>query len=92
MSPQLRLFSSPVLLSLEHRPPIPLLFQHERPLHGLFGFAPKRNVVIMSLRDPGDTREMPPNSNTSVNAFCVRGVRKVRYEFPSYEPCSCVPS
>ena len=31
----------------------------------------------MSLRDPADDRDMPPNGNDFVSALCLRGVRKV---------------
>lgn len=31
----------------------------------------------MSLRDPADNRDMPPNGNDFVSALCLRGIRKV---------------
>lgn len=33
----------------------------------------------MSLRDPADDRDMPPNGNVFVSALCLRGVRKVHF-------------
>jgi hypothetical protein len=35
----------------------------------------------MTLRDPADDRDMPPNGNDVVSALCLHGVRKV-YLFP----------
>jgi hypothetical protein len=64
---------------MDHYPPIPTLYPSNRPLHDLLGFAPSRNVVVMTLRDPSDARDMPANSNEAVNATCIRGVKKVQH-------------
>jgi hypothetical protein len=62
---------------LEQVPPIPTLQDGPHPLHRFLGFDRDRHIVSLSLRDPLDMREMPPNGNTHVSANCVRGVKKV---------------
>ncbi|KAK7039016.1 hypothetical protein VNI00_010408 [Paramarasmius palmivorus] len=62
---------------LECRPPILTL---GTPMHEVLGFKRDRHIVSMSLRDLGDTREMPPNTGKFVTAWCVRGVKKVTPE------------
>ncbi|KAF9226279.1 hypothetical protein BS17DRAFT_536613 [Gyrodon lividus] len=47
------------------------------PLHKFLGFDMRRHITSLCLRDPLDTREMPPNGNSYVSANCIRGVRKV---------------
>jgi hypothetical protein len=71
--------------SLEHNPPVPTLQAQQpgqaanpHPLHTFLGFVPDKHIVSMSLRDPHDAREMPPNGNAHVCAYSLRGVRKVR--------------
>jgi len=64
-------------LSLEQSPPIPMLQSGANPLHTFLGFDTRKHIVSLCLRDPMDTREMPPNGNTHISANCVRGVRKV---------------
>ncbi|KAI0252832.1 tRNA-guanine(15) transglycosylase-like protein [Lactifluus subvellereus] len=63
-------------LHLELSPPIPTLHPGPYPLHACLGFRPKQHVLTMSLRDPADDRDMPPNGNDFVSALCLRGVRK----------------
>ncbi|KAF8122556.1 hypothetical protein EV363DRAFT_1182359 [Boletus edulis] len=62
---------------LEQTPPIPTLQNGPHPLHRFLGFDKDRHIASLSLRDPLDMREMPPNGNTYVSANCVRGVKKV---------------
>ncbi|KIM55774.1 hypothetical protein SCLCIDRAFT_288871 [Scleroderma citrinum Foug A] len=62
---------------LEQSPPIPMLQSGANPLHTFLGFDTRKHIVSFCLRDPMDTREMPPNGNTHISANCVRGVRKV---------------
>ncbi|KAH9064592.1 tRNA-guanine(15) transglycosylase-like protein [Lactarius vividus] len=63
---------------LELSPPVPTLHPGPYPLHACLGFRPNRHVLTLSLRDPADDRDMPPNGNSFVSALCLRGVRKVR--------------
>ena len=63
--------------SLEQVPPIPTLQNGPYPLHRFLGFDKDRHIASLCLRNPLDTREMPPNGNTYVSANCVRGVKKV---------------
>ncbi|THH15996.1 hypothetical protein EW146_g4570 [Bondarzewia mesenterica] len=63
---------------LERDPPVPTLQQSPHPLHKFLGFLPHRHILSMSLRDPFDAREMPPNGHDSVSAYCIRGMRKVK--------------
>ncbi|KAL5514900.1 hypothetical protein ACEPAG_2216 [Sanghuangporus baumii] len=65
---------------LERTPPIPTLIDANKPLETLAGLQEDRHVLSMSLRDPHDVREMPPNGNKFMNANCIRGVRKVTPE------------
>lgn len=46
--------------------------------------------MCMMLRDPFDTRDMPSNEAGFVNAFCIRGVRKVRSSIV-VEDCMLTP-
>ncbi|KAI6142856.1 hypothetical protein BKA82DRAFT_530571 [Pisolithus tinctorius] len=62
---------------IEQSPPVPTLQTGPDPLHNFLGFDKRRHIVSLCLRDPMDTREMPPNGNAYVSALCVRGVRKV---------------
>ncbi|KAG2060076.1 hypothetical protein BDR06DRAFT_927447 [Suillus hirtellus] len=62
---------------LEQTPPVPTYQAGSQPLHDFFGFDSSRHIVSLSLRDPLDAREMPPNGNSYVSASCMRGVRKV---------------
>ncbi|KAG8216391.1 hypothetical protein J3R82DRAFT_6495 [Butyriboletus roseoflavus] len=62
---------------LEQVPPIPTLQNGPHPLHRFLGFDKDRHIASLCLRNPLDTREMPPNGNTCVSANCVRGVKKV---------------
>ncbi|KAH9167063.1 tRNA-guanine(15) transglycosylase-like protein [Lactarius sanguifluus] len=61
---------------LELSPPVPTLHPGPYPLHACLGFRPNRHVLTLSLRDPADDRDMPPNGNSFVSALCLRGVRK----------------
>lgn len=63
--------------SLEHTPPVPTYQTGPQPLHDFLGFDSSKHIISLSLRDPLDVREMPPNGNTHVSALCMRGVRKV---------------
>ncbi|KAI5118130.1 hypothetical protein M0805_008037 [Coniferiporia weirii] len=65
---------------LERSPPIPTLLGGEKALQNLLGFSDGRHLISMSLRDPFDGRQMPPNGNKFVNANCIRGVRKITPE------------
>ncbi|KAG6901829.1 hypothetical protein C0995_007399 [Termitomyces sp. Mi166 len=62
---------------LEQSPPVPTLQPGPNALHRFLGFDVDRHIVSMSIRDPDDTREMPPNGNQHLNAYSLRGVRKV---------------
>ncbi|KDQ54042.1 hypothetical protein JAAARDRAFT_196811 [Jaapia argillacea MUCL 33604] len=62
---------------LDRNPPILTAVGGPFPLHTFLGYSPSKNVISLSLRDPFDGREMPPNSNKHVSANCIRGVRKV---------------
>ena len=63
--------------SLELSPPLPTLHPGPFPSHACLGFRQKQHILAMSLRDPADDRDMPPNGNDFVSALCLRGVRKV---------------
>lgn len=65
--------------SLDRNPPIPTMQQGPHPLHKYLGFVPSRHIISTSLRDPFDGREMPANGPDFVNAYCLRGVKKVYY-------------
>ncbi|KAK0205170.1 tRNA-guanine(15) transglycosylase-like protein [Desarmillaria ectypa] len=70
---------------LEHKPPVPTLQMRQYPLHRFLGYPVDKCVVSMSLRDPQDGREVPPNGNAFVSANSIRGVRKVSLdEWRSY--------
>ncbi|KAG2140649.1 hypothetical protein DEU56DRAFT_797943 [Suillus clintonianus] len=62
---------------LEHTPPVPTYQAGPQPLHNFLGFDISKHIVSLSVRDPLDAREMPPNGNSHVSALCMRGVRKV---------------
>ncbi|KAG1771948.1 tRNA-guanine(15) transglycosylase-like protein [Suillus placidus] len=62
---------------LEQTPPVPTYQAGSQPLHNFLGFDSSKHIVSLSLRDPLDAREMPPNGNSHVSALCMRGVRKV---------------
>ncbi|KAG2363941.1 tRNA-guanine(15) transglycosylase-like protein [Suillus spraguei] len=62
---------------LEQTPPVPTYQTGSQPLHNFLGFDSSKHIVSLSLRDPLDAREMPPNGNSHVSAVCMRGVRKV---------------
>ncbi|KAG1867273.1 hypothetical protein DFJ58DRAFT_904531 [Suillus subalutaceus] len=62
---------------LEQTPPVPTYQTGSQPLHNFLGFDSSKHIVSLSLRDPLDAREMPPNGNSHVSASCMRGVRKV---------------
>ncbi|KIJ63113.1 hypothetical protein HYDPIDRAFT_182431 [Hydnomerulius pinastri MD-312] len=62
---------------LEQVPPIPTMQPGPYPLHSFLGFDTRKHITSLCLRDPLDSREMPPNGNAAVSANCVRGVRKV---------------
>lgn len=62
---------------LEQTPPVPTYQGGSQPLHNFLGFNSSKHIVSLSLRDPLDAREMPPNGNSHVSASCMRGVRKV---------------
>ncbi|KAG2108623.1 tRNA-guanine(15) transglycosylase-like protein, partial [Suillus discolor] len=62
---------------LEQTPPVPTYQAGSQPLHDFFGLDSSKHIVSLSLRDPLDAREMPPNGNSHVSASCMRGVRKV---------------
>jgi hypothetical protein len=59
-------------------PPIPTTLKGSHPLHTFLGFRPEQNLVALSLRNPCDGGEIPPNTKDYVSCRCVRGVRKVR--------------
>ncbi|KAG6827804.1 hypothetical protein H0H92_010411 [Tricholoma furcatifolium] len=62
---------------VEQTPPVPTLQNGPNPLHRFLGFDPEQHIVSLSLRDPDDVREMPPNGNKHISACSLRGVRKV---------------
>ncbi|KIK80459.1 hypothetical protein PAXRUDRAFT_833517 [Paxillus rubicundulus Ve08.2h10] len=62
---------------LEQTPPVPTMQTGPYPLHSFLGLDTRRHIASLCLRDPLDTREMPPNGNVHVSANCIRGVRKV---------------
>ncbi|EJD01988.1 uncharacterized protein FOMMEDRAFT_141186 [Fomitiporia mediterranea MF3/22] len=76
---------------LERDPPLPTIVKGEKPLQTLIGLQDDRHVLSMSLRDPHDAREMPPNGNKFANANCIRGVRKMRPEQYRFLIQSCNP-
>ena len=63
--------------SLERNPPVPTLQDGKNALHSFLGLQKERHILSMSLRDPFDRRELPPNGSKFINAHCIRGVRKV---------------
>ncbi|SJL10067.1 uncharacterized protein ARMOST_13449 [Armillaria ostoyae] len=65
---------------LEHKPPVPTLQTGQDPLHRFLGYPADKCVVSMSLRDPHDGREMPPNGYALVSANSIRGVQRVSPE------------
>jgi hypothetical protein len=69
-------YSDPACNSLESMPPVPTLQLGKHPLHTFLGYSLAQHVLSMSIRDPNDDREMPPNGNGHVSANCFRGVRK----------------
>lgn len=54
---------------LEQTPPVPTYQTGSQPLHNFLGFDSSKHIVSLSLRDPLDAREMPPNGNSHVSAF-----------------------
>ncbi|KAK0500025.1 tRNA-guanine(15) transglycosylase-like protein [Armillaria luteobubalina] len=62
---------------LEHKPPIPTLQTGQNPLHRFLGYPADKSVVSMSLRDPHDGREVPPNGNAFVSANSIRGIKRI---------------
>ncbi|KAG6895778.1 hypothetical protein C0992_012653 [Termitomyces sp. T32_za158] len=62
---------------LEQSPPVPTLDPGPNALHRFLGFELDRHIVSLSVRDPDDTRAMPPNGNGFLNACSLRGVRKI---------------
>ncbi|KAA1474474.1 tRNA-guanine transglycosylase [Dentipellis sp. KUC8613] len=65
---------------LERLPPPPTLQPGDHPLHTYLGFRLQKHIVTMTLRDPFDGREIPPNGKDFASAYCMRGVRKVKPE------------
>lgn len=59
-------------------PPMPTLQPGDDPLHKFLGFTPGKHLLSMSVRDPSDTRDMPPSGNQQLSVMSLRGVRKVR--------------
>jgi hypothetical protein len=68
-------------------PPVPTLQPGTNPLHTFLGYAPEQSILSMSLRDPADDREMPPNGQDHVSAYCIRGVKKVSSTVISITDC-----
>ncbi|KAI0701867.1 tRNA-guanine(15) transglycosylase-like protein [Cytidiella melzeri] len=62
---------------LERTPPVPAIQNGAHPLHTFLGYRPEKQLIALSLRDPHDGQEMPPNTKDYVSCRCVRGVRKV---------------
>ncbi|KAG6906713.1 hypothetical protein DXG01_012455 [Tephrocybe rancida] len=62
---------------LEHVPPVPTLQPGPNALHRFLGFNPDQHILSVSIRDPDDLRDMPPNGNQHLAANSLRGVRKV---------------
>ncbi|KXN87057.1 hypothetical protein AN958_09403 [Leucoagaricus sp. SymC.cos] len=76
---------------LDVPPPIPTLVGGKNPLHSFLGYSLGQHIVSMSVRDPADGREMPPNGKTHISSYSLRGVRKVTStEWTSYT-YSCKP-
>ena len=63
--------------SLENNPPVPTLQTGHNPLHKFLGFNPSNYLLSMSARDHYDGREMPPNGQSHISVYTLRGVRKV---------------
>ncbi|KAI0299395.1 tRNA-guanine(15) transglycosylase-like protein [Multifurca ochricompacta] len=76
LNPPIKWIHVPFESFLEHSPPFPTLHPGPYPLHSSLGFRPEQHILSMSLRDPADDRDMPPNGNQFVSALCLRGVRK----------------
>ncbi|KAF8653657.1 hypothetical protein AX16_003808 [Volvariella volvacea WC 439] len=76
---------------LDQNPPIPTLQPGQNPLYKFLGFSLDQHLLSMSLRDPSDGREMPPNGNKHVSALCLRGVRKVSPSDWNSYVASCQP-
>ncbi|KAF5317979.1 hypothetical protein D9619_012079 [Psilocybe cf. subviscida] len=62
---------------LEQKPPMPTLQPGFDPLHKFLGFTPGTHLLSLSVRDPSDTRDMPPSGNQQLSVMSLRGVRKV---------------
>ncbi|KAI0083805.1 tRNA-guanine(15) transglycosylase-like protein [Irpex rosettiformis] len=62
---------------LEQTPPVLALHKGSHPLHTFLGYEPEKHILALSLRDPHDGQEMPPNTKEYVTCRCVRGVRRV---------------
>ncbi|KAH9968074.1 tRNA-guanine(15) transglycosylase-like protein [Russula dissimulans] len=77
VSDPIRCIHIPFESFLQLSPPLPTLHPGPYPLHACLGFRPTQHILTLSLRDPADDRDMPPNGYDFVSALCLRGVRKV---------------
>ncbi|KAJ3721044.1 tRNA-guanine(15) transglycosylase-like protein [Lentinula raphanica] len=76
----IRWIHTPFESFLEHKPPVPTLQpqQGQSPkINSFLRFSEDGYVLSVSLRDLGDGREMPANTNAFVTANCIQGVRRV---------------
>ncbi|KAJ6558577.1 tRNA-guanine(15) transglycosylase-like protein [Mycena vulgaris] len=61
---------------LENSPPTPTLQPGPNPLHTFLGYNTD-HLLSLTLRDPADPRDHPPNGNDYVSASTARGIKKV---------------
>ncbi|KAI0342561.1 tRNA-guanine transglycosylase [Trametopsis cervina] len=76
---------------LEQVPPVPTQQKSAHPLHKFLGYQPDKHIISLSLRDPSDGQEMPPNTKDFVTCKCVRGVRKMTPSAWSAYILACKP-
>ncbi|EJU01606.1 tRNA-guanine transglycosylase [Dacryopinax primogenitus] len=73
---------------LETLPPTPTLQPGPQPLHTFFGLPAASHIISLSLRDPADVQERPPDGDDYLSSMTIRGVRKIEPSFyRSYVSC-----
>ncbi|KAG5728442.1 Queuine tRNA-ribosyltransferase-like protein [Termitomyces sp. T112] len=90
-SPAIGLVHVPFESFLEQTPPVPTVLGGAHALHRFLGFDPDKHILALSARDPADTRTMPPNGNSHLNAYCLRGVRKLAAQEWTSHVTACSP-